>query len=339
MLRVLTFLGVLSLVAGASHAQGFGSGPTLVRVAPATTEQITDVIDALGSTRANESTEITATVTEKVVSINFTDGQKVAEGDVLVRLDMAEEQANMSSAQASLKEAQSAFDRAQALERKRAGSRAEVDERRAALAAAKAEIAALQSRIADRVLRAPFAGTVGFRQVSPGALVRPGDVITTLTDTETLKLDFTLPALDLSAVRVGLAIKATAQAYGADTFGGTVQSISPAIDPVTRAVTVRAVLPNPDGRLRPGMLMLVSLQKNPREALMVPEAALVQSGRHVFVYTIAEGKAERHQIEIGTRKPGRVEVLSGLALGDEVITHGTHKIRPGQAVTVAPAEG
>jgi len=338
MVRGLSLILAGTLMLGTLPAFGFG-GPTKVRVAPATLEAITDQVDALGTTRANESTEITATVTEKITAINFTDGQKVDAGHVLVRLDKREELANLKSAEATLEEAQLAYDRAVALEKKRVASRATLDERRAALTGAQAQITALQSRIEDRVIRAPFAGTVGFRQVSPGALVRPGDIITTLTDTATLKLDFTVPALDLDAIRIGLDIEATAQAYGEEAFAGEVQTISPGVDPVTRTVTVRALLPNPDGRLRPGMLMLVTVQKNPRQALMVPEAALVQSGRNVFVYTIKDGRAERRQIQIGTRKPGLVEVREGLEAGEQVITHGTHKIRPGQEVIVTEAEG
>lgn len=136
------------------------------------------------------------------MEINFTDGAQVEKDQILVRLDAAEEQANLKSARATLETARQELKRTIALEKKGAASQSALDEARTALVAAEADIATLESRLADRIIRAPFAGTVGFRQVSPGALVRPGDIITTLTDTSSLKLDFTVPALDRSKANI-----------------------------------------------------------------------------------------------------------------------------------------
>jgi membrane fusion protein (multidrug efflux system) len=166
-------------------------------------------------------------------------------------------------------------------------------------------------------------------------------VITTLNDLGTIKLDFSVPATYLATLRPGLAIQARASAPRGRLFAGQVSYVNTEVDPVTRSVLVRALLPNPDGLLRPGMLMTVTLYKDERDALVVPEAALVSRGREATVLAVSAGepaRVERRPVRIGTRSPGIVEVLEGLAEGERVITHGTLRVRPGQAVVVRAVE-
>jgi membrane fusion protein (multidrug efflux system) len=173
--------------------------------------------------------------------------------------------------------------------------------------------------------------------VSLGALVKPGDVITTLDDDSRMKLEFPVPSPFLATLRPGLAIVARARAYADREFRGEVSSVDSRVDPATRSVRVRALLPNPDRTLRPGILMSVVLLKDPRDALVVPESALVPLGQQVFVFRAVESdgnRVERREVRVGARRPGEVEVLEGLAPGDRVVTHGTLRLKDGDPVAV-----
>jgi membrane fusion protein (multidrug efflux system) len=309
--------------------------PAPVIAAEVRTEPFADRVEALGTLRANESVSLTANVTETVSVIHFDDGQQVKRGEVLVEMTSAEEHALLEEARARLAEAQRQYDRVKSLVTQRSASESLLDERRRDLDTARALLVAIESRLADRLIKAPFDGILGLRNISPGALVTPGDLITTLDDTGVMKLDFTVPSVFLRDLAPGLAIEARAPAYGERTFEGAVRSIDSRVDPVTRSVRVRALIPNPDGTLKPGVLMRVELLRNPRETLVVPESALLQKGRDHHVMRIdADAKAERVAVKGGARRPGQAEILEGLSAGDRVITHGADKVRPGQAVRV-----
>ena len=305
-----------------------------VIVAPVRTADIVDRIEALGTTRANETVRVSAIVTGKVREINFDDGQEVAAGDVLVVLETAEEEAQLKAAQAVLAERRLAFDRSRQLERQQFATTAQLEERRAAVQESEAQIEAIKARIADRVIRAPFGGLVGLRNISIGALVAPGDLITTLDDLSLIKLDFSVPATYLRVLRPGLQVIAKTTALADEPFSGEVKSVDTQVDPVTRSVVARALVPNPERMLRPGLLMTVELIKNPRQALVIPEGALIPRGQDNVVLVVDGGKAVRREVVIGTRRPGEVEIVSGLNEGEYVITHGTLTVRPGQSVTI-----
>lgn len=306
-----------------------------VIAAPARFAEFADRIQALGTTRANETVRLSTSVTGKIREINFDDGQEVAAGDILVVLDIAEEEAQLKAAQAVLAERRLAFDRSRRLEREQYATTAQLEERRAAMQEAEAQIEAIKARIADRTIRAPFSGLVGLRDISVGALVSPGDLITTLDDLSVIKLDFTVPATYLRVLRPGLPVVAKASAFANEPFSGELRSVGTQVDPVTRSVVARALVPNPDGTLRPGLLMTVELLKNPRQALVIPEGALIPQGRSNAVLVVEDGgKAVRREVAIGARRPGEVEILTGLSEGENVITHGTMSVRPGQAVTI-----
>ncbi len=314
------------------------SGPTPVLVAAVEIQPIADRVEALGTLRANESVAITSNVTESISAVHFDDGQRVTEGDLLVEMTSAEESALLEEAQARAGEARRQYDRVRSLVDQRSASESLLDERKRDLDTARAMLVALESRLADRLVKAPFDGVLGLRNVSRGALVEPGDLITTLDDDSVMKLDFTVPSLFLPALHPGLTIEARARPYGNRVFDGVVRGIDSRIDPVTRSVVVRALLANPERALRPGLLMRVELLVEPRDALVVPEAALIQRGTDHFVLRLVDGAdgptVERVQIHIGTRKPGLVEVRDGLAAGERVVTDGQGKARPGQPVRV-----
>ncbi|MCB1877276.1 MAG: efflux RND transporter periplasmic adaptor subunit [Chromatiales bacterium] len=309
--------------------------PVPVIAAQVQTERLADRVEALGTLKANESVTLTANVTETVSAIRFDDGQRVKKGQVLVEMTNAEEQALLAEARARLAEAQRQYDRVKALEAQRSVSQSLVDERKRDLDTGRANLVAIESRLADRLIKAPFAGLLGLRNISPGALVEPGDLITTLDDDTVMKLDFAVPSLFLPDLKPGLAIHAKARAYGERTFDGEIRSIDSRVDPVTRSILVRALIPNPDLSLKPGVLMQVELLRNPRDGLVVPEEALLQQGRQHFVIRVGEGEvAEKRQVKIGMRRPGMVEIVSGLALGDRVVIEGNDKVRPSQKLKV-----
>lgn len=294
-----------------------------------------DRIEALGTLRANESITLTATVTDTISALHFDDGDRVQAGAVLVEMNHTEEEALLQEARVTAAEAKRQYQRVKSLESSGTAAKSQLDERLREWEAAQARVSAIESRLADRMLRAPFAGVVGFRNVSLGSLVAPGDPITTLDDDSVMKLDMAVPAGFLSVLKPGLRVEAITSAYGDRVFRGEVASVGSRVDPVTRTVTVRARVPNPDRALRPGMLLQTVLLNNARQSLAVPEQALLAEGEKHFVLLVDEaGKAVKRAIRTGTRRPGEVEVLEGLARGDKVVTEGAIKLRPGQTVKV-----
>jgi len=309
-----------------------------VIIAPVVIEEISDRVEALGTARATESVNITANITEKVTRIDFEDGQLVKAGDILVVLEQAEEQAELKRAQAVRGERKLALERLQQLEKRQLSTPDEVDRTRLELEQAEASITAINTRISDRIIRAPFDGIVGLRNISVGALVETGDLIATLDDTRQIKLDFSVPSIFLSELQPGLKIRARASALANREFLGEVKSIDSRIDPVTRSIKVRAMLPNPDGSLIPGILMQVDLLRNTRQALVIPEASLLPlaNGQYVMLRVDKDGKdtVEKRQVEIGLRLPGYVEIVKGLKAGEQVVTHGNDKVKPGDVLDV-----
>ena len=335
-------------------AQGPGGPPRGARAVPVTTEAVrpeslSETIEAIGTTRANESVTITAKVTDKISAVNFSDGERVSEGALLVELTNAEQTAQLGEAKADLNDARTQLERLQDLAGKGTVSEADLDVARARYSVSAARLEAIIARLQDRVVRAPFAGVLGFRQVSPGTLVSPGTPITTLDDVSSLKLDFDVPEVYLGAVQLGASVRAYSPSWRDTPFVGTVTGIDSRVDEVTRSVTVRATLPNDDARLRPGMLLTVQLVTTERESLAVPEDAVIASDSGAYVYVIGnDSVAERRAVTPGLRSEGLVEIRDGLVAGEEVAVLGLLKLRDGapvvvrgedRAVVAGPGEG
>ncbi|NWH08016.1 MAG: efflux RND transporter periplasmic adaptor subunit [Alphaproteobacteria bacterium] len=333
----LLFGSRLFNLSGEGVSERKGNVPVVVAETVAMTVFV-DSIEALGTARANESVDITAQTTDTVARISFKDGDRVEKDQILIELTSTEEDADLSSARAELAEAEKQLLRLIELARTGSASQSRLDQQRGTRDSAKGRVSAIEARLADRLIRAPFAGVLGLRNVSTGTLVKPGDVITTLDDVSIIKVDFTVPETYLSALAVGQTINAASEAYPETRFAGTVTSIDSRVDPVTRAVIVRAEIPNTEGQLKPGMLMSVELVRRSREAAAVPEGAIVPVQTQRFAFRLdADLKAERVEVRTGARKPGYVEILSGLDVGDLVVTEGTNKVRPGITVKLAPA--
>ena len=321
----------------AAAAQGASSGPDVI-VQPATIQPLQTRIEALGTVIANESINLTSNVTKTVTRINFDDGQRVNKGDVLVQMTSNEEEALLAEAGFTREEAGKQLERVRSLVARDAASRSLLDQRQREYEAAGARYKAIESRLQDLRVFYNLSGVVGLRNISVGALVSPGDVITTLNDDSRMKLDFTVPSVYLKNLKVGLPIRARSRDLGDQVVEGEVFSIDNRIDTVTRAITVRAILPNENRELKQGMLMSLELHTDHRDALVISESALIPLGSQNFVFVIRkEGedtRVERIPVTIGQRLQGSVEILAGLAEGDLVVTHGLQKIRSGQSVNV-----
>jgi len=329
--------------ATAATAGPGGAGPgTTVLAAAASMHVFTDGLQALGTAQARESIVLTPKVADTIRAIRFDSGDRVRRGQVLVEMSSVEQAADLAEVRAAHQAAQDELRRYQELYDRGFASQARLDTVRAAAEAAEARLNAGGSRIADRTIRAPFAGVVGLRTASPGQYMRPGDQIGTLDDVSQIKLDFNVPETQIARVRNGVEIVARTAAYPDRTFTGNIANVDSRVDPATRTVRVRAMLPNTDEHLRPGMLMTVDVRSNPREALAIPEIAILDRADGAYVYRVAavDGgqQAELVRIQTGARSGGMAEVLEGLNVGDQVVTEGVQSVRPGQPVQVgAPA--
>jgi len=337
---LLVLLSLALAGCGDSDAKNGGGQrpPPLVKVEPATTMRFVERIDAVGTARANEQVTLSAPVTERLVRVAFEDGGYVRAGQTIAVLATGQENAQLSEAQARAREAGQQLQRIETLRRRGFATQSSLDQQMSAAAAARAQAAEARASIGDRVIRAPFSGWASLRNISAGAVVNQGTEIATISDISTIKLDFPVPETLLPAIRPGQTIEAVSAAYPDQPFRGQIATIDPVIDSNTRAATVRARLPNPDRRLKPGMLLTVAIEAQPRLSLSVPELAVIGEGDRRFVYTIDEkGQAKRVPVRTGTRMDGRIEILEGLRPGQRVVTEGVVKLSEGMKVRVAGA--
>lgn len=300
-----------------------------------------DTLQALGTAKARESVTITAKVSEIIETVHFESGQQVRAGTPLVTLRGQAQEAALVQAQATFAEADRLYKRQRELAAQQLVATATLDTQRAIRDAAEARVGVMQSDIGDRRVRAPFAGVLGIRQVSEGSLLTPSTVIATLDDIERMHVDFQVPEAELASLSTGDKVSANSVAYPGRTFEGEVATIDTRVDPGTRAVTVRADFINADHALRPGMLLDVRMFRPERQALVIPEIAVVQVGRESFVYRLKPDQTvERVDVVSGARRSGVVEIREGLKAGDRIVVDGTGKLRPGlkvQAAAAAPA--
>jgi membrane fusion protein (multidrug efflux system) len=306
-----------------------------VIVAPAVTISLPVTVEALGTARANEAVEIRAQISERVTAIRFEEGQQVEAGSVLLELDAVRARANVAAARAALVESETQLRRAAQLREAGSLAQAEYDSRLARRDADRAALAVAESDLADTQVRAPFEGRVGLRRVSVGSLVTPDTTITTLDDTDPIKVDFDVPETALARLNPGDPITAGSAAWPEQPFIGELVSVDTRVDPVSRTVVARGVIPNPEGRLLPGMFLTVTLLREEVETLVVPEQAIVPESSRQFVFVVdGDGRVEKREVRTGRRRPSLVEVVSGLRPGERVVAEGTQRIRPGGRVEI-----
>ena len=319
-------------------ASGVSDTPTTgttVVLAPVTIDRLRHTIRAVGTLRANESILIRPEIAGRIRQVWFEEGQTVEKDQLLVDLDDSELQAELAQAAAQLKVSRLTYERLKQLDLdgKRYVTKQQLDEVAGALHVSQANHALYATRLAKTKIRAPFAGITGIRRVSPGDFVGAGLDIVNLEDLAQLKIDFKVPETLLRHLAPGQPIELTTDAYPGETFHGAVYVIDPQVEMTTRSVQVRARIPNPQQRLRPGMFAQVLLTYGQEErALLIPEEAVVPKQEKIYVYLAREGTAQQREITLGTRTRGFVQVLNGLTEQDTVIRVGHHKLQEGDPI-------
>ena len=317
------------------------AGPaTTVEAAKVATQPMPQTITAVGSLRSDESVTVRPEVAGRISAILFKEGQHVAKGMTLIRLDPAINAAEVQQARANLKLAQSKYDRAVELSQRNFISGQAKDEAENNLRVAEASVALVEARLAKTEIKAPFSGMIGLRVVSVGDYVKEGADVVNLESIDPLKVDFRVPEIYLQQVQVGQTLTITLDALPGKTYDGKVSAVNPLVDAAGRSVVIRAVVRNQDTSLRPGMFARVRLiTRDERQALVIPEQAIVPQGDEQYVYRVVDGKVTRVKVEIGQRRDSKVEILKGLEASDVVVTAGQLKLRDGMAVTILGGNG
>lgn len=305
-----------------------------VNVVNPTTDVVVDSVSAVGSLRARDQVSLTTEVNGRVVEMNLNAGSRVVKGDLLLRLDDRQARADLQVAEATLADARRQLDRAQSLQANNSISQSQLDERRTAADVARAQLASAQTRVDNHRIEAPFEGVIGLNDISMGAYLSAGTEVATLDSTLKMELSFAVSEKFLGQIVLGQAVQGHSPAYPNDRFEGELVELGTRINELSRTLPVRALIDNPDGKLRPGQFMSANLTLRQREALIIPEQAVMIRGDETFVYLAEDGIAKRTSVDLGSRSPGIVEVASGLSLDDLVIVTGQDRLSSGDRIEV-----
>jgi len=328
--------------------------------------RVRDEVSAVANLNAMDAVALTTEVSGRVVELNLQTGRKVQQGDVLVRLDDRQATADLAVIEAQLADARRQYDRARSLRANNSVSQSQVDELRTAVDVAIAQREAARVRLQNHRIEAPFSGVVGLSDISVGAYLQAGTVIhrveapfsgvvglsdisvgaylqagtviTTLDSTDQLELNFAVPERFVGQVQLGQPVRATSPAFPDEIFEGELVELATRISELSRTLAVRALIDNPDGRLRPGQFMSASLTLQEREGLVVPEQAVMLRGDQKYVFVAEDGQARRVSVKTGSRLPGWVEVTDGLTMEDAVIITGQDRLSSGNRVRVIESD-
>lgn len=329
------FLGYLVISAqDDTQAKRAGGGQeNNVRTAKVAMAPLSREVKALGTALAYDSAKIVSATSDYLTLLQIREGTQVKKGEIIAQLNDTEEKARVNELAALLAEQKRQLARLKNLTQTQASAISLLDEQQAKVNATQAQLDAVQARLNEMVIRAPFDGLIGLRQVSEGAFISAGTVLTTLDDISTIRVEFNVAERYLASLTPGLALRITNVAYGNEVFSGEIKALDPRIDPVTRSIKVHGVIANQSLKLRPGMLLTVQVELAQSQVLQIPEKAIVplQNKHYVFVVD-AENKVTQREVVLGERIPGSVEVLSGLSEGDEIVIEGTQKLRSGVTI-------
>jgi membrane fusion protein, multidrug efflux system len=330
-----------ALVADVKPTAAAGSGAkrlaSPVEVATVKEGQLSDDIAAIGSLVSVESVDISAETNGRIVEILFADGTQVNAGDVLFRLDDTLVKAVVADAEAKLTLAKTIVERNAALRKSSNIAQSFVDQSNTELTLAESALALAKAQLGKLTIRAPFSGRAGFRGVSIGAYVQAGAPLVHVEKIDLLKAAFSVPELNYSQLALGQSILVTADAAPGETFAAKISAIDPLLDINGRALRVRADLDNSADKLRPGMLIRVSVRGPLRSSIMVPEAAIVPRSNGAVVFVATGEKAAETKVRTGKRIDGTVEILEGLKAGTQVVTAGNTRLADGAVITIVPA--
>lgn len=336
---VLALAGLAIVACGtAGDEGGHGPPPAVVGVVTVSEQALEGVVDLVGQLDADESVDLRAELPGVISGIEFQEGDEVKRGDVLFRLKDDEQVARVHEAEANVALAEETHARTKTLAGRNVMAAAQLDKARAELAAARARLELARVALDRTTIRAPFDGRMGARRVSPGDRVDTREMLATIHAVARLQLVFTVPEIGVPLARTGALVSIRVAAFPDESFAGEVFFVSPALDPRTRRLSLKAWVPNPDRRLRPGMFANIRFQTGtPSQAIVVPEEAVAYDSSGSFVWRVGEDRrAERVSVELGARRDGLVEVRSGVRPGDRIVSGGTHKVVAGGEVV--PAE-
>lgn len=303
------------------------------------TAPLESTVGAVGTVLADASAVLRAEVPGQIVERHFDEGQPVGKGDALFSVEATVLEAEFNEAKANLEQSEAEYTRAQELVSSQLVSATEFDTARANYNVAVARLRSAESRLSKTVIRAPFDGFAGLRRINVGDYATIGQELVNVVKLDPLRVDFSVPETLLARVHSGQSISVSVGAFRDETFEGVVTAIDPQIDVTGHSMSVRARLPNPELKLRPGLFaeVTISLAVNP-DAILVPEQAIWPIGNDKTIYVIEDGVASQRTVELGDRKPGWVEIASGLEAGEEIVVAGQMKLYPGAAVQTIPAE-
>lgn len=334
-----TFLGLLCL-AGCKpkSAGGTQRPPVPVVTQMAGTRTVIDRIELIGTLQAEERVTLQSEVSGQVQEILFQEGQSVRKGDVLVTIDQEKLATRLQQAEADLALAASELERAQTLLQSSTIAQQEYDRKANLFNIARATVELRRQEKEEAVIQAPFDGRVGSRVIGPGQFVNAGTTITTIVSADPVKVDFQVPERYSSRLQVEQEIEITVAAFPGEVFIGKVYFIAPEVEPSSRTVLVRARIPNPEWKLKPGMFVNLRLILESRhDAVVLPEIALIQRGDLFLLALVeADNRVQFRTVQPGARFDGQVEIKSGLSPGQRVVVEGQQKIGPGS--TVVPKE-
>lgn len=310
-----------------------------VEVAKIERATVNEEVEALGTLAADESVVIAPEIAGRVIALGFKEGERVEKGQSLVKLDTAILDAELKQLQADLGLAKDTFERNRSLNQRGVGTQVAYDEATAKLASAEARVQLSQAKLAQSTLMAPFNGVVGLRSVSVGDYVAVGKPLITLTNIDPIKVDFRVPEIFLSQVKLGQPISLKVDAVPGQDFQGKIFAVDPVVDVNGRAIRLRATVPNADLVLKPGLFARVTIVVDSREnAMLVPESAVVPDGVGKIVYVVENGKAKRVSVVLGKRLPGKVEIVKGLTPQMMVVSSGQMRLREGSTVSIKNAQ-
>jgi membrane fusion protein (multidrug efflux system) len=330
--------GALGGCSGAPRG-GFSMPPMPVEAVDVKSTTVRDRFRALGTIQAEENVQVVSELNAVVRELPFAEGQSVAKGALLARLDDSEIGADARRAEALRDQARTNFARMQQLAEQKAASPQELDDASSALKVAEANYGVAKARFDKTRILSPLAGVVGRRLVSPGAFLRTGDPITEVAAVDRMKVSFSAPERYADLLRRGAAIDVTTSATGGRVFRGQLSVVDPILDPVTRTVQLVARVTNPGRVLRPGMSadVTATLAERPN-ALVVPDEAVFAEGDQSFVYRIQpDSTVMRQAVVVGLRDSAQVEITQGLSAGDRVVSAGYQKLFPGAKVMPVPS--
>ncbi len=331
---------VIICVSTLAQAEDTKTAPVPVEAAKVIAAPFSEQVTAVGTLLSNEAVTVSSEIPGRLKEIHFQEGQPVEQGAPLFTLDNSVYRAQLDDAEAKLKLAEQTNKRTSTLFSNKYATAQSADEAASNLAVSTAATELARVQLEKTRIVAPFSGIVGLRHVSVGEYITAGQALVNLEAIDPVKADFRVPEKFLPAIRVGQTIRIKVDAFPDANFEGKVYAIDPKLDVAGRSLLVRALVPNRDQRLRPGLFARVTVLLQLKEdALSVPEQAIVPQGDSQYVFKIVDGKAQLTKVVIGTRRDGRVEIVEGLAVGDQVVTAGQLKIRDGSAVSVIAATG